>query len=72
MFKVAFIALITATGLAFAATGVADARALNHNQPRPGYDGPVYSAPSEFLPGRGIVDESCDLPSSACSNEERI
>jgi hypothetical protein len=31
------------------------------------HDGPAY-----FVPGRGIVGESCDLPTSACSNEERI
>jgi hypothetical protein len=24
-----------------------------------------------FVPGRGILGESCDLPTSACSNEYR-
>ena len=62
--------------LAFAATGVAQARHINphHNYVRSGYAGPVYSsAPvAHFVPGRGIVGESCDLPTSACSNDERI
>ena len=47
--------------LGLAATGSANARALNHKQPHPGYAGPVYS----FI-------QDCDLPSSACSNDERI
>jgi hypothetical protein len=62
--------------LAFAATGVAHARPMyfHNNNVRPGYAGQVYSsAPVEqFVPGRGIVGESCDMPSSACSNDERI
>jgi hypothetical protein len=60
--------------LAFAAMGSANARTLNHNQLYPGYAGEVYpSAPAaHFVPGRGIVGESCDLPTSACSNDERI
>lgn len=58
--------------LGLAAMGSANARTLNHNQPRPGYDGPVYSSPSEFVPGRSIVDDACDLPTSPCSNDERI
>jgi hypothetical protein len=63
--------------LGLAATGAAHARGSNHHDYehlRPGYAGPVYSsAPvAQFVPGRGIVGESCDLPSSACSNDERI
>jgi len=42
----------------------------------PGYAGPVPSAASgaawQFTPGRGIIDEPCDLPTSGCSNDERI
>jgi hypothetical protein len=30
-----------------------------------------YSGPPIFVPGRGIVNEPCGLPSSACSNSER-
>jgi hypothetical protein len=60
--------------IAFAATGVAQARAkCNDNNGRPGYAGQVYSStPVAHLPGRGIVGESCDMPSSVCSNDERI
>jgi hypothetical protein len=61
--------------LVFAATGVAHARPIyfHNNNVRHGYAGQVYSsAPVEFVPGRGIVGESCDMPSSACSNDERI
>jgi hypothetical protein len=59
--------------LAFAATGSANARALNHNQPQPGYAGPASALhePWEFVPGRGIIDEACDLPTSACPNDVR-
>ena len=40
----------------------------------PGYAGPVYSVrPINFAPSRSVVpDSSCDLPSSGCSNDERI
>ena len=40
----------------------------------PGYAGPVYSGrPINFAPSRSVVpDSSCDLPSSGCSNDERI
>jgi hypothetical protein len=65
--------------LAFAATGVAHARSVNYQDYNfhAGYTGRVYSSPSSvgsqgFVPGRGIVGESCDLPSSACSNNERV
>jgi hypothetical protein len=59
--------------LGLAAMGSANARGLNHNQLHTGYAGPVYSsAPvAHFVPGRGIVGESCDLPTSACPNDER-
>jgi hypothetical protein len=34
--------------------------------------GPVYRWPTNtYLPGRGIVDEACNLPTSACPNELR-
>jgi hypothetical protein len=71
--------------LALAATGVAQARGnfdrggfgSAFDQSHPGYAGPVYSSTTSvgsygFVPGRGIVGESCDLPTSACSNDERI
>ena len=44
----------------------------------PGYAGPVpaaatYAGPQPyFVPGRGIVGASCDLPSSGCPNDMRI
>jgi len=40
----------------------------------PGYAGPVFSVrPINFAPSRSVVpDSSCDLPSSGCSNDERI
>jgi hypothetical protein len=45
----------------------------------PGYAGPVPAATATyagsgplFVPGRGIVGESCDLPTSACPNDERV
>jgi hypothetical protein len=52
----------------------ANARALNHNQLYPGDAAEVYpSAPAaHFVPGRAIVDDACDLPTSVCSNDERI
>jgi hypothetical protein len=64
--------------LAFAATGVAQARPFNYQHGHfRGYAGPVYSStssvgPAQFVPGRGIIGESCDMPSSACSNDQRI
>jgi hypothetical protein len=65
--------------LAFAATGGVQARYANyrHRDFHAAYAGPMYSStPSvesgEFVPGRGIVGESCDLPTSACPNDERI
>jgi len=41
----------------------------------PGYAGPVYSvSPTgfNFVPSRSVTNDSCDLPSSGCSNDERI
>jgi hypothetical protein len=65
--------------LAFTATGVGQARAVNyqHHYFHAGYAGPVNSQATsvgswEFVPGRGIVGESCELPTSACSNDERV
>ena len=65
--------------LAFAATGVAQARPFNyqHDHFRAGYAGAVYSStssvgPVQFVPARGIIGESCDTPSSACSNDQHI
>jgi hypothetical protein len=41
-----------------------------------GYAGPVYSVSPKtgfyFVPSRSITGDSCDLPSSGCSNDERI
>jgi hypothetical protein len=56
------------------AMGTAQARVITHNQPQPGYAGQMYAAApiAHFVPGRGVVGESCDLPTSACSNDERI
>ncbi len=47
-----------------------------HRLAHPGHAGPVSSAPwtfgsgMYFVPGRGIVGESCDLPTSACPNRK--
>jgi hypothetical protein len=64
---------------AFAATGGVQARHANyrHRDFHAGYAGPMCSstpsvASGEFVPGRGIVGESCDLPTSTCPNDERI
>ena len=42
----------------------------------PGYAGPVYSvrpAGFNFAPNRSVVtDDACDLPSSGCSDDQRI
>jgi hypothetical protein len=44
-----------------------------HNTPMRLYDynHPNESGPAYFIPGRGILNEPCDLPSSTCSNEYR-
>jgi hypothetical protein len=41
--------------------------------PRYGYDAPVGIAMPGYIyvPGRGILDEACNLPTSACPNSER-
>jgi hypothetical protein len=40
--------------------------------PRYDYNHPDESAPGYvFVPGKGILNESCDLPTSTCSNEYR-
>jgi hypothetical protein len=36
-----------------------------------GLYGARFSGPYIFVPGLGIVDEPCGLPTSACSNSER-
>lgn len=85
MFRVTIrtTAFVTALlSLGFAATGGASAFAseshrfpVAHRLTAAAY---ASSAPSfarsgaRFVPGRGIVGESCDLPSSACSNNDRI
>jgi len=78
MSKVLTTAMAIVT-LGLAAMSTAQARAINyqHHHFHPGYASQVYShAPSvlpwEFVPGRGIVNESCELASSACSNDERV
>jgi hypothetical protein len=59
--------------LGLATTGSSDARLISRHQPKPGYAGPVYALhePWQFVSGRGIVDDACDLPTSACPNEVR-
>jgi hypothetical protein len=81
--RVAAFATIILT-LGFAATGVAPASAqVEHTQMSPGatvhrhvayrlgYANPTGQNP-QFVNGRGIDGASCDLPSSGCSNDERI
>ena len=65
--------------LAFAATGVAQARPFNyrHDHFRASYAGPVYSQTSRelwpwYVPQLGVQGLACDMPSSTCSNDERI
>jgi hypothetical protein len=31
-----------------------------------------YAGPLPLVPRRGVAGDSCDLPSSTCSNDERI
>jgi len=31
----------------------------------------MYDGPPIFVPGRGIINQPCGLPTSACSNSER-
>ena len=35
------------------------------------YNHPRRSGPYIYIPGRGILNESCNLPTSACTNEYR-
>jgi len=37
----------------------------------PGMYGDNYSGPPIFVPGRGIINEPCGLPTSACPNSDR-
>jgi hypothetical protein len=66
------------TLIAFAATGVAQARTKYHNNNvRPAYADSVYSqAPRELwpwnVPTQGVRGLACDMPDSVCSNSERI
>jgi len=55
--------------LGFSSMGTAQAQPIHfhRNHVQPGYASQVH-----FVPGRGIVGESCDMPSSACSNDYRI
>lgn len=78
-------ASVIALSLSFAVVGSGStfAHEVNHRH-RPhthhGYAGPLsarHAGPTigngvQLVPGRGVVDDSCDLPSSACSNDERI
>jgi hypothetical protein len=48
--------------------------ARQSSSPRYGYalpEGAMVMPGYVFVPGRGILDESCDLPTSACPNSER-
>jgi hypothetical protein len=40
---------------------------VHHSPGRWIYFGPSYT----FVPGRGIADEACNLPTSACPNSQR-
>jgi hypothetical protein len=50
-------------------------RAVSVSHGAPGYQGPDgsgYRWPGYiYVPGKGIVGESCNLPTSACPNSER-
>jgi hypothetical protein len=72
---------MVAAMLALAATGAAQARGAYFDrggfgsafdQPHYRYYGGFKSGPAYFVPGRGIVNESCELPTSACSNDQRV
>jgi hypothetical protein len=70
--------------LAFAATGVAQARGANFDRGsfgtatyHQGYAGPAYSSTNRplwpwYVPQLGVQGLACDMPSSTCSNDERI
>ena len=58
--------------------GCADPYGCSHAQvggrlpPRSPASGWVYFGPQyTYIPGRGIVDEACNLPTSACPNTQR-
>jgi hypothetical protein len=40
---------------------------MHHSPGRWVYFGPSYT----YVPGKGIVDEACNLPTSACPNSQR-
>jgi hypothetical protein len=40
---------------------------VHHSPGRWVYFGPSYT----FVPGKGIIDEACNLPTSACPNSQR-
>jgi hypothetical protein len=71
-------ALVAETDLAFAQRR-ADGRTLGpaygpggaNDIVAPGIYLGDYSGPPIFVPGRGIINEPCGLPTSACSNAER-
>jgi hypothetical protein len=72
---------MVAAMLALTATGAAQARGENFDRGGFGsvfdqshyrYYGDPKSGPAYFVPGRGIVNEPCQMPSSACSNDERV
>jgi hypothetical protein len=71
-------ALVAGTNLA-SAQNRADAWTLGPAYPpggaydivAPGMYVDDYSGPPIFVPGRGIINEPCGLPTSACSNSER-
>jgi hypothetical protein len=67
---------MVAAMLALTATGAAQARGDNFDrggfgsvfdQPHYRYFGGFKSGPAYFVPGRGIVNEPCQMPTSACS-----
>jgi hypothetical protein len=67
--------------LGLVATGSAQARGEKFDRGGFGsvFDQPLYryyggfkSGPAFFVPGRGIVNEPCQMPTSACSNDERV
>jgi hypothetical protein len=75
----AFAAAVLSLGFAVAGSTSAVAheghRPLAHQLAVSGYAGPAPSSARttvQFVPGRGIWGESCDLPSSACSDNHRI
>jgi hypothetical protein len=74
MSKILSRAAIIILGLSSMGTAQARPVHLHHNLVRPGYAGQVYTAApaARFVTGRGTVGMACDMPSSTCSNDERI